>query len=281
MNDDFTDLSGITDISFLPLDHPGAQDSAYRIRRNEIARIARNYRSKGGAIPVVPYSDEEHQTWRSITTKLVGLHKNLASGAYLKAKDLLPISTQAIPQFANLDRALKPFHGFSIGPVEGLIDARIFLGMLERKLMLCTQYIRHASRPEYTPEPDIVHEVIGHVPMFTDKDFVEFSQLIGAAALKASVEDLQKIERLYWYTIEFGLIQEDHDLKAYGAGLLSSFGEIQHCFMDAVERKPFSLEEVFDTPYDYSHMQGKLFIIRSFKDLKETAEPFLRSIIQS
>ncbi|MEK7146057.1 MAG: phenylalanine 4-monooxygenase, partial [Patescibacteria group bacterium] len=135
---------------------------------------------------------------------------------------------------ADLDRELKKLYGFGVSPVEGLVESRIFLGMLEKKFMLCTQYIRHASRPDYTPEPDIVHEVMGHVPMFTDKDFVDFSQMIGAASLKANEEELIQIERLYWFTVEFGLIQEAGQLKAYGAGLLSSFGEIQHCFTDVV-----------------------------------------------
>lgn len=142
--------------------------------------------------------------------------------------------------------------------------------------MLCTQYIRHASNPEYTPEPDIVHEVIGHVPMFTDPDFVEFSELLGRAALKANEEELKQIERLYWFTIEFGLIQEK-ELKVYGAGLLSSFGEIQHCM--GVEKLPFDLQTVIETDYDYTKMQDKLFVIQSFKDLRDDSEKFLTQII--
>lgn len=274
-----TQFDPITDISFLSLDHPGANDPVYRARRNEIAHIAREYFKHRSEIPTVIYTDEENATWRAVTEKLVPLHRDLASTEYLHAKDLLPISTRGIPQLADLTRELQRFHGFRVGPVEGLIDARIFLSMLDQKLMLCTQYIRHHSRPEYTPEPDIVHEVIGHVPMFTDKDFVDFSRMIGSAALKATPEELAKIERLYWYTIEFGLIQEAAGLRAYGAGLLSSFGEIQHCFTDAVERVPFTLEEVFETPYDYSHMQPKLFIISSFADLRRSAEKFLTPII--
>lgn len=281
---DPTLLTTITDISFLPLDHPGAKDMAYRARRNEIAKVARDFLGDfNGAstreVPQVEYTDEENETWRIATTYLAPLHHDLASSLYLTARDKLPISTRAIPQLAELNRRLKGFHGFGIGPVEGLIDARIFLGMLEEKFMLCTQYIRHASRPEYTPEPDIVHEVIGHVPMFTNKDFVDFSQMVGAAARKATDEELRAIERLYWYTIEFGLIQEGADVKAYGAGLLSSFGEIQHCFTEEVERVPFSFEEVAQTPYDYSHMQSKLFIVPSFRELRRASEKFLNSIL--
>ncbi len=276
-------LTAITDISFLPLDHPGAQDAAYRARRNEIARIAREFfeHLQTGTLPEIPtvtYTEEENQTWRTATGKLHVLHQNLASTRYLKAREKLPISTQTVPQLRDLNKELAKFHGFQVGPVEGLIDSRIFLGLLDQKLMLCTQYIRHASRPEYTPEPDIVHEVIGHVPMFTDPDVVEFSHLIGAAAQRSSSEQLLQLERLYWYTIEYGLIQEGKDAKAYGAGLLSSFGEIQHCFTDEVERVPFTLEEVLATPYDFSKMQSKLFVIPSFKALLQETQNFLNSI---
>lgn len=267
----------ITDICSLPLDHPGVKDPIYRERRNLIAKIARDYQSTG-EVPQVDYTDQEHETWRIITHKLAPLHQDLASEFYLKAREALPIALDHIPQLWELDTALRRFHGFGIGPVEGLIDSRIFLGSFQKGLMLCTQYIRHHSKPEYTPEPDIVHEVIGHVPMFTDPDFVAFSQLIGAAALKATEEELQQLERLYWFTLEFGLIQEGRDIKAYGAGLLSSFGEIQHCFTEAVDRKVFNLEEVFHTEYDFSHMQKKLFIIPSFKELRQNCEPYLRSL---
>jgi phenylalanine-4-hydroxylase len=186
---------------------------------------------------------------------------------------------EQVPQLAALSSALEKFSGFRVGAVEGLVDGRSFLGAFAEGKMLCTQYIRHASRPEYTPEPDIVHEVIGHVPMFVDPDFVAFSSLIGRAALVATPEDLVKLERLYWFTIEFGLIQEGCDTRIYGAGLLSSFGEIQHCLSAEVDRRPFDLEEVMGTDYEYSRMQGKLFVIQSFEQLRKLSEPFLNTLI--
>ncbi len=269
----------IKDITFLPLDHPGAKDLTYRARRDEIAAVTLAARLEGKLPPAIAYTREEDATWKTVLGKLKPLHLDLASKSYLAARDLLPISTEEVPQLAALGQALRDFSGFSVGAVEGLVDGRTFLGAFAEGKMLCTQYIRHASRPEYTPEPDVVHEVIGHVPMFMNPDFVAFSRLIGQAALKAGPEDLVKLERLYWFTLEFGLIQEGRDTRIYGAGLLSSFGEIQHCLGAEVDRRPFDLSEVVNTDYEYSQMQGKLFVIDSFEQLRKLSEPFLNSII--
>jgi phenylalanine-4-hydroxylase len=130
--------------------------------------------------------------------------------------------------------------------------------------MYCTQDIRHSSRPEYTPEPDVVHEVIGHVPMFADPDFVQLSLLIGRAAAEADDRQITILDRLYWYTLEFGLIEERQGTRAYGAGLLSSFGELSHAFSSEVEHRLFDMQEVASTPYNYSDMQPLLFVVPSF-----------------
>lgn len=270
-----------TDITLLDLDHPGAKDPAYRSRRDAISAVTAASRLAGAEPPVIDYTPLENKTWQIVNANLRPLHKDLASSLYLNARDQLDIPQSHIPQLKTLSTSLREFEGFSVGAVEGLVDGRTFLGSFGQGKILCTQYIRHHSKPEYTPEPDIVHEVLGHVPMFVDPDFVHFSKLIGAAALKASPEELVLIDRLYWFTIEFGLIQEGPDTKVYGAGLLSSFGEIQHCLTKEVEQRPFTLEEVLDTSYDFSQMQDKLFVIDSFKELLATAEPFLKRIIQN
>ena len=268
-----------SDITLLDLDHPGAKDPEYRARRDAIATMTQNSRLTGAEPPVIDYTPLENHTWALVNANLRPLHKDLASSLYLNARDQLDIPQSHIPQLKTLSTALREFEGFSVGAVEGLVDGRTFLGSFGEGKILCTQYIRHHSKPEYTPEPDIVHEVLGHVPMFVDPDFVHFSKLIGAATLKATSEELVLIDRLYWFTIEFGLIREGADTKVYGAGLLSSFGEIKHCLTTSVEHRPFSLEEVLNTPYDFSQMQDKLFVIHSFKDLLAIAEPFLNGII--
>ncbi|MBI4472223.1 MAG: phenylalanine 4-monooxygenase, partial [Acidobacteria bacterium] len=259
------------DIAILDLDHPGAKDPEYRKRRNYIAEMAKYYREHGG-VPVIEYTDQEHEVWRIVNSRLSVLHEKHASRIYLESKDRLKIPTDHIPQLNDLSGRLEKFHGFRLEAIEGLVDSRSFMGKLAQRVMWCTQYIRHASRPEYTPEPDVVHEVVGHVPTFVDRDFVELSELIGRAALAVSDEQLAEVERVYWYTIEFGLIEERGAVKAYGAGLLSSFGELEAAFSGRVPWKPFVLEEVLNTPYDYSHMQPHFFIVPSFAFLRQEIE---------
>lgn len=267
------------DISNLDLEHPGANDKKYRARRNEIAEVAKKWRAKGGEIPEVIYSKTENQTWEIIFKKLAVLHSDLASSNYLRSKDALKFPHKKIPQLKKVNSDLNILSGFGVEPVEGLIDAQTFLSSFERRVMPCSQFIRHHLKPEYTPEPDIVHEVVGHVPMFVDQDFVEFSEMIGCAARLAKTAELKKLERLYWFTVEFGLIKEKGKLKVYGAGLLSSVGEIVHSLSDEVERCNFEIEKVITQDYDFYKMQDKLFVIDSFKDLKNQSEKFLNQII--
>jgi phenylalanine-4-hydroxylase len=143
--------------------------------------------------------------------------------------------------------------------------------------MLSTQYIRHTSRPDYTPEPDIVHEIIGHQPMFTNPAFADYSQFVGHGARKANDDQLEELGRLYWFTVEFGLVQDGSDVKAYGAGLLSSYGELEHAFSDDVERRPFDLEQVIKHDYTYSDMQPVLYVIPSYAELKEVTRKYIES----
>lgn len=257
------------DIAVLAIDHPGANDPIYRKRRAAIAEAARKHRLEGGLMPEIAYTEDEHRTWRTTSARLEPLHEKSASAIYLKAKRAMAIPDDRIPEFAELNARLAKFGGFRLAPVEGLVGTRTFLSTLARNTMLCTQYIRHASRPDYTPEPDVIHEVIGHVPTFIDPDFMAFTRTIGEAAAVADKEGLKAIERLYWFTVEFGLIREQGEIKAFGAGLLSSFGEIQHCFTSEVEKREFGVAEIIATPYDYSAMQTKLFIIPSFAALRK------------
>lgn len=272
MNDEI-----LRSITVLDIDHPGAHDPEYRRRRDEIAGLVAEWRRTPSRIPDVNYTDEESETWKTVVSRLEAKHAARASASYLRAKTKLGIGAGRVPQLSELDRRLSRDHGFRLAPVEGLIDSRSFLGALGDGVMRCTQYLRHASRPEYTPEPDLVHEVVGHVPTFTDADFVAFTKRIGRAAQTASEEGLSALERLYWFTIEFGLIREHGELKAFGAGLLSSLGEIDHCLGPEVERRPFVMADVLGTPYDFSAMQPKLFVIESFAQLRAETDALLRN----
>ena len=271
----FTDMP-FEDIEELHLDHPGASDEEYRRRRDHIASLSKKFRETG-VITDVDYSEKEQGIWRHVTERLEELHQKHASPFYLKAKKDLGISTRRIPQLSEMSRRLKELTNFRLAPVEGLVDTRAFLSWLSWRTMLSTQYIRHHSRPDYTPEPDIVHEAIGHIPMFTNQNFADYSQFIGHGARIANDEQLEALGRLYWFTVEFGMVEHEGDIKAYGAGLLSSFGELEHAFSNEVERRPFNLEEVINTPYEYSDMQPLLFVVSSYAELKEVTRRYITS----
>ena len=273
------DLPEFTELEFehleqMDLDHPGANDPEYRARRDYIAGLAKNFRETG-VITDVDYNAREQRVWRYVAEELEELHENLASEFYLNAKRNLDIKTDRIPQITEMNKRLGELSGFRLAPIEGLVETRGFLSWLSYRTMLCTQYIRHHSQPAYTPEPDIVHEAIGHIPMFTVRDFADFSQFIGHGARKANDEQLQQLGRLYWFTVEFGMIEEKGNLKAYGAGLLSSFGELEHAFSDKVERRAFDFEEVINHDFTYSDMQKVLYVIPSYAYLKEVTEKYI------
>lgn len=263
-------------INQLHLDHPGANDPEYLERRNYIASLSKKFRETG-VITDVDYDEREQSVWRHVATKLEEIQQKRASKLYLEAKKKLGISTERIPQLTELNKKLGALSDFHLAPIEGLVETRGFLSWLSYRTMLCTQYIRHHSRPEYTPEPDIVHESIGHIPMFANRDFADFSQFIGHGARICTDEQLEELGRLYWFTVEFGLIEEDGELKAFGAGLLSSFGELEYAFGDEVERRPFDLEQVINTPYDYSDMQPILYVIPSYAYLKDVTRKYIET----
>ena len=272
---EFRDMK-FENINELHLDHPGANDADYRTRRDHIAQLAKNFRETG-TITDVEYTAEEQKVWQIVATKLEEIQSNRASEFYLDAKKKLGITTNKIPQLSEMNKRLKELSNWRLAPIEGLVETRGFLSWLSYRTMLCTQYIRHTSRPEYTPEPDIVHEAIGHIPNFTNRDFADFSQFIGHGARIASDEQLEELGRLYWFTVEYGLIEEHGESKAFGAGLLSSFGELEHAFTGEVERRPFDLAQVVKTDYSYSDMQPILYVIPSYQFLKDTTRKYIES----
>jgi phenylalanine-4-hydroxylase len=265
--------AGADDLVALDQDHPGFRDPVYRARRNEIARIALEY-VLGQPIPSITYSDSEQAVWRTVWEKLTPLHERYACREYLTSRDRLALEHARIPQLGDVNRLLEPQTGFRMIPVAGLVSSRVFLSNLGQGVFLSTQYIRHASQPLYTPEPDVVHELIGHACTLCDPTLAGLNRLFGEAATHVDEETLTAMERVYWYTMEFGLIDQGGATKAYGAGLLSSFGELER-FAAAADIRPFDPEAAAARAYDPTTYQAVLFRIPSFAALERDVRAWL------
>ncbi len=265
-------------LPILDLDHPGAHDIEYRKRREQITKAAITFHAEEKSTPsFVHYTKEEHQVWQHVYNKLKPLHDKHACSLYKQGRILLNLPQDHIPQLADLSQQLQQLSNFQLQPIHGLVDARIFLSKLAGNTMLCTQYIRHSSKPEFTPEPDIIHEVLGHVPLFTNKQLNHISQVIGNAAITATEPQLLSLTRLYWYTIEYGLILEHNKIKALGAGLLGGLHDLQNAFSGSAIIKPFNIQEIIATDFNYSFAQPHFFVIPSLDVLEKETEELIES----
>jgi len=184
----------------------------------------------------------------------------------------------SIPQIRVVSEFLHDLTGWRLRPVTGLLTPRDFLNALAFRVFHSTQYIRHGDKPFYTPEPDVCHELLGHAPLFADPEFADFSQEIGLASLGVNDSDVEKLATLYWFTVEFGLCKENNVLKAYGAGLLSSFGELTYCLTDEPKTQPFEPAITSTTKYPVITYQPLYFITDSFDSAKTKVREFARTL---
>lgn len=265
----------------LESDHPGFSDKEYRERRHAIIQNADSHRF-GDPIPRVQYVEDEVKTWSIVFDKLQPLVAQHACKEFLAIlpdlKDRCGFARDNIPQLEDISRYLKEKTGYIIRPVSGLLSSRDFLNGLAFKVFFSTQYIRHHSKPLYTPEPDVCHELLGHVPLFANPEFAAFSQEIGLASIGATDEQIEELARVYWFSVEFGQCIENGERKAFGAGLLSSFGELEYSMTEEPELLPFDPFVAGKTTYPITTYQPLYFVAESFKDAQERMRLYAQSM---
>lgn len=250
----------------LDADHPGFRDTTYRQRRGEIAELALRFRP-GDPIPRIRYTDSEHEVWQTVSRALDDAHARYACQAYLECVDRISLDKAHIPQLDDVNCRLAKLGGFRMHPVAGFISPRAFMQPLARGVFLSTQYVRHHSAPLYTPEPDIVHELIGHAVTLIHPQFEALNKLFGEAAARAPDAMIEALTRAYWYTLEFGAVRERSAVKAYGAGLLSSWGELVR-FADKADLRPLDFAEIARTPFEPTQYQDIIFVANSLSDVR-------------
>lgn len=253
-------------------DHPGFRDQSYRARRNEIAQVAASYRP-GDPLPEVPYTKEEHAVWKKVREALVPVHQKFACREYLEHFDSLQLPTDYVPQLKDVSERTKELGGFSLEPVPGLVTPRLFLSVLAEGTFLATQYIRHHSVPFYTPEPDVVHEILGHSVTFSSPAFAAMNKVVGDAVRRTKTEKgVDFLANIFWFTLEFGVVMEDGEPKAFGAGLFSSAGELGQ--LKEAKLAPMDFDVMGRLPYDVTKYQPVLFYAESFDDLERKMHDF-------
>ncbi|MCX2928072.1 phenylalanine 4-monooxygenase [Streptomyces sp. NEAU-W12] len=253
----------------------GGLDEPCARRRREITEAIRS--AGGPNSHPVAYSAEEDLLWGTMVSKLNAVHPRVASTRYLQAKERLPLPVTHTPRIDDLGQRLDSLTGFRLLPVDGLAPVKEFYGRFGDGIFSTTMYLRCPSRPHYSPEPDMLHELVGHAVMLADPLFADLYRLFGKAANNAgSEQDLQAISQVFWFTMETGLVQEDGRAKAYGAALLSSSGELAK--LDTCPVEKFSIQEMITSDYDISTYQGRLFIAQSVEEMVREVRSFLARV---
>jgi phenylalanine-4-hydroxylase len=240
-----------------------------------IAEAALRHRP-GEPIPDVAYTPEEDAVWRLVSSELARLHATTACRAVREAAASLVLPAERVPQLREVDERLAELTGFHLRPVPGLVPSRVFYGALAERTFLSTQYVRHHSVPFYTPEPDVIHEIIGHADMLASPVLADLHAAAGRASRRAVGEAAHEFfSRVFWFTLEFGVLYEDGELRAWGAGLLSSYGELGE-FRNA-EIRPWDVSAMGTQEYDITRYQPVLFAARSFTHAVDALGTFLES----
>jgi phenylalanine-4-hydroxylase len=246
-------------------DHPGANDPVYRARRKEIAAAALRWQP-GEPAPEISYTEDEQNVWRTVCRELEVKHDRYAIAEYRDAKARVGLPTDRIPGLDEVSELLEPISGWRYLPAAGLVPLVQFYRSLGDRRFYSTQYVRHPAVPLYTPEPDTIHEVIGHGHLLATPTFGELHRLAGEAARRlVDEENLKFLSRVFWFSLEFGTVVEDGELRAYGAGILSSYGEIEE--FRGMDHRPLDLIEMGTADYDITAYQPVLYRADSIEEV--------------
>ncbi|TJZ44132.1 phenylalanine 4-monooxygenase [Streptomyces piniterrae] len=269
------DDEGNPDVTFPP-GHPGHGDWEYRAHRNSVAALALGHRP-GDPVPDVDYRPSDHACWQEISSALTSLHPEYAAAEAREAAALLDLPTDRVPQLRETSARLTELTGFSLRPAAGIVPLREFYGSLADLTFNATQFIRHHSRPLFSPEPDMVHEVLGHGTTMASGRFAKLYQQAGEASRRAATEEaLQLVSKVFWFTLEYGVLKEDGEYRAYGASLLSAYGELQN-FRKA-DIRPLDAREMTSRPYDVTSYQPVLFAAENLSHLEDFLGGFFSEV---
>jgi len=228
------------------------------------------------------YTQENQDVWREMFTERMRTLDQQASDVFLDGLKAIGLTADHVPRVSDINRRLQDLTGWESHPVPGYLPAKAFFACLAQRRFPTTITMRPRELMNYLPEPDIFHDVFGHVPLHADPVFAEFLQTYGKAALFC--EDpyhIERLARLFWFTVEFGLIRERGEVKLYGSGLISSIGESFHALeSDHVDRRPFEMELVCETPFQIDHYQPILYVLESFEQLRDSMNSYAERVLE-
>ncbi len=229
----------------------------------------------------IHYTELENRVWQQLYTRQLEVIKNHACPEFIKGLALLLMPVDRVPQLSDISPVLQSLSGWSVVAVPALITADHFFSLLKQRQFPAATFIRIPEELDYIEEPDIFHEFFGHCPLLTNPVYADFMQKYGELALSAPEEDRELLGRLFWFTVEFGLIETEQGIRCYGGGILSSMNETVFALESLIpQRKPFDLIDVLRTPYRIDIMQNTYFVIKNFNQLYDLLDTDLSKAIQ-
>ena len=225
------------------------------------------------------YTPEDHAVWSILYERRMAALETSGSRLFLEGAEAIGLRPDHVPDLEDVNRRLQPMTGWNAVPVKGFLPAHDFFVSLAARRFPTTVTIRPRAQLDYLPEPDIFHDVFGHVPLHAHPHFASFLQGFGELAARARTpEETTRMARLFWFTVEFGLIREAGVVKLYGSGLISSHADGLNALGPDCERKPFSLDAVIAQPFEIDHVQDVLFVVEDFEQLFEATREMARRL---